>query len=36
MSAAGIPQADRFQRVIELDPEDLRFDPTYPDLTSPR
>jgi phenylpyruvate tautomerase PptA (4-oxalocrotonate tautomerase family) len=33
---AGVPAADRFQRVIELDAEDFRFDPSYPDLTSPR
>jgi phenylpyruvate tautomerase PptA (4-oxalocrotonate tautomerase family) len=33
---AGVPATDRFQRVIELDAEDFRFDPSYPDLTSPR
>ena len=30
--ASGVPQADRFQRVLELDAEDFRFDPRYPDL----
>jgi phenylpyruvate tautomerase PptA (4-oxalocrotonate tautomerase family) len=30
--SSGVPQADRFQRVIELDAADFRFDPRYPDL----
>ncbi len=34
--ASGVPEADRFQRVIELGPDDLRFDPTYPDVSVPR
>src|SRR5215471_10070039 len=34
--ASGVPPTDRFQRVFELDAEDLRFDPTYPDLATPR
>jgi len=34
--SSGVPPADRFQRVIELDAEDFRFDPSYPDLTSKR
>jgi phenylpyruvate tautomerase PptA (4-oxalocrotonate tautomerase family) len=34
--ASGVPPTDRFQRVFELGAEDLRFDPTYPDLTTPR
>lgn len=34
--ASGVPQADRFQRVLELDAVDFRFDPSYPDLTAPR
>lgn len=34
--ASGVPLTDRFQRVIELAPEDFRFDPSYPDLQSPR
>lgn len=32
----GVPETDRFQRVLELDATDFRFDPTYPDLVSPR
>ena len=34
--ASGVPEKDRFQRVLELTPEDFRFDPDYPDLASPR
>jgi phenylpyruvate tautomerase PptA (4-oxalocrotonate tautomerase family) len=34
--ASGVPLADRFQRVLELDPADFRFDPSYPDLATPR
>jgi phenylpyruvate tautomerase PptA (4-oxalocrotonate tautomerase family) len=34
--ASGVPATDRFQRVLELDADDFRYDPTYPDLTSPR
>ena len=34
--ASGVPQTDRFQRVLELDAEDFRFDPTYPDLARSR
>jgi phenylpyruvate tautomerase PptA (4-oxalocrotonate tautomerase family) len=34
--ASGVPQADRFQRVLELEADDFRFDASYPDLTSPR
>ena len=34
--ASGVPQADRFQRVFELEPENFRFDASYPDLSSPR
>ena len=33
---SGVPLADRFQRVLELEPADFRFDPGYPDLTTPR
>jgi phenylpyruvate tautomerase PptA (4-oxalocrotonate tautomerase family) len=32
----GVPAADRFQRVLELSPEDFRFDPTYPDVQGTR
>jgi phenylpyruvate tautomerase PptA (4-oxalocrotonate tautomerase family) len=34
--ASGVPATDRFQRVFELGADDFRFDPNYPDLTSPR
>ncbi|RJG04793.1 tautomerase family protein [Noviherbaspirillum cavernae] len=34
--ASGVPATDRFQRVLELDADDFRFDPAYPDLTSNR
>ena len=34
--SSGVPAADRFQRVIELDGDDFRFDASYPDLASPR
>ena len=34
--SAGVPAADRFQRVLELSESDFRFDPAYPDLQSPR
>lgn len=33
---AGVPPADRFQRVITLDPADAHIDPHYPDLDRPR
>lgn len=32
----GVPATDKFQRVLELDPDDFRFDPTYPDAGTPR
>jgi phenylpyruvate tautomerase PptA (4-oxalocrotonate tautomerase family) len=34
--ASGVPQADRFHRVLELSPEDFRYDASYPDLSTPR
>ncbi len=34
--ASGVPQADRFHRVLELSAEDFRFDAAYPDLANPR
>jgi phenylpyruvate tautomerase PptA (4-oxalocrotonate tautomerase family) len=34
--ASGVPEKDRFQRVLELDAEDFRYDDLYPDLASPR
>ena len=33
---AGVPVTDRFQRVIELAAEDVRFDSSYPDLSKAR
>jgi len=34
--SSGVPATDRFQRVIELDANDFRFDPTYPDAKTER
>jgi len=34
--SSGVPVTDKFQRVIELDNQDFRFDPSYPDLKSER
>lgn len=34
--ASGVPQADLFHRVLELDATDFRYDPAYPDLARPR
>jgi phenylpyruvate tautomerase PptA (4-oxalocrotonate tautomerase family) len=34
--SSGVPPADRFQRVFELDADDFRFDPNYPDLKAER
>ena len=34
--ASGVPEKDRFQRVLELGPDDFRYDVEYPDLTEPR
>ena len=34
--SSGVPPTDRFQRVFELDAEDFRYDPSYPDLKSER
>jgi phenylpyruvate tautomerase PptA (4-oxalocrotonate tautomerase family) len=34
--AAGVPEADRFQRVLELDPDRFRFDARYPDVATSR
>ena len=36
LTASGVPEKDRFQRVLELDAEDFRYDGEYPDLASPR
>ena len=34
--ASGVPEKDRFHRVLELDASDFAYDDTYPDLTKPR
>ncbi len=34
--ASGANPQDRFHRVLELDADDFRFDPSFPDLASPR
>jgi phenylpyruvate tautomerase PptA (4-oxalocrotonate tautomerase family) len=34
--AIGVPEADRFQRVLRLQPQDFCFDATYPDLKQSR
>ena len=33
--SSGVPEADRFHRVLELSAEDLRFDGGYPDVEGP-
>ncbi|TMH69179.1 MAG: tautomerase family protein [Betaproteobacteria bacterium] len=33
---AGVPEADRFQRVLALGEDEFRYDPRYPDLASAR
>lgn len=32
----GVPEADRFQRVLELSGDDFRYDPRYPDVATTR
>jgi hypothetical protein len=34
--SVGVPAADKFQRVIELEAEDFRFDASYPDVKTAR
>jgi phenylpyruvate tautomerase PptA (4-oxalocrotonate tautomerase family) len=34
--SVGVPPTDKFQRVLALDDEDFRFDPSYPDAATPR
>ncbi|HSC23073.1 MAG TPA: tautomerase family protein [Casimicrobiaceae bacterium] len=34
--AAGVPEADRFQRVLALDDASFRFDARYPDVATAR
>ena len=36
MVSSGVPPTDKFQRVFELDADDFRFDPKYPDVASSR
>lgn len=36
LTKVGVPATDKFQRVIELDPEDFRFDSSYPDVKTAR
>ena len=36
LKKAGVPATDKFQRVLELDADDFRFDPGYPDARIPR
>ena len=34
--ASGVPETDRFHRVLELDADHFLYDATYPDLARPR
>ena len=34
--ATGVPDTDRFQRVLELDAVDFRYDANYPDVQTTR
>jgi phenylpyruvate tautomerase PptA (4-oxalocrotonate tautomerase family) len=34
--ASGVPPTDKFQRVLELDADDFRFDTGYPDVAGER
>jgi phenylpyruvate tautomerase PptA (4-oxalocrotonate tautomerase family) len=34
--SAGVPATDKFQRVLELDANDFRFDAGYPDVNGAR
>jgi phenylpyruvate tautomerase PptA (4-oxalocrotonate tautomerase family) len=34
--SSGVPDTDKFQRVLELDADDFRFDPGYPDVAGAR
>jgi len=34
--ATGVPAADKFQRVIELEADDFRYDAKYPDVKTSR
>ncbi|QJD99205.1 tautomerase family protein [Massilia forsythiae] len=34
--SSGVPDTDKFQRVLELDAADFRYDPAYPDVAGAR
>ncbi|SHG57558.1 tautomerase family protein [Massilia sp. CF038] len=34
--ASGVPQTDKFHRVLELDGDDFRYDASYPDVAGGR
>jgi len=34
--STGVPDTDKFQRVLELDADDFRFDSSYPDVAGQR
>lgn len=34
--STGVPDTDKFQRVLELDADDFRFDSSYPDVAGAR
>lgn len=34
--ASGVPDTDKFQRVLELDADDFHFDSSYPDVAGSR
>ncbi len=36
LTSVGVPASDKFQRVIELEAEDFRFDTSYPDVKTAR
>src|SRR5580700_5842437 len=36
LAGSGVPTDDKFQRVLELDAADFRYDQKYPDLSVPR
>src|SRR2546427_11159588 len=36
LTASGVPEKDRLQRVLELSADNFRFDTEYPDLTARR
>jgi hypothetical protein len=36
LGAIGVPDTDRFQRVLELDAADFRYDTHYPDVRTTR